>query len=264
MTGVFEVSHLHKFFRSDSGVVKAVDDVSFEIHPGQRVGIVGESGSGKSTLMKLLAALLRPDRGDIKFQGSSIVGLKERQLGPLRTEVQFVFQDPRSSLNPRMKVGSIVAEPMRSPLYRRRHHPSPAAIRDRVAEVLTDVGLSPADMDRYPDEFSGGQRQRIAIARALTSNPSVLIADEPVSALDVSVRSQVLNLLHRVCRDYQLTLLFVSHDLMVVRHLCEHIMVMRSGRVIESGDADQIYTSPRHDYTASLIDAIPRIRIDNQ
>ncbi len=229
------------------------------IEPGRRLGIVGESGSGKSTLVRLLAGLDRPTSGRIWFEGTEITGLPERRLGFLRAAVQMVFQDPRSSLNPRMRVGDIITEPLRSRLVRRQL-PDGIDHARRLAEVLEAVDL-PADSGRrYPHEFSGGQRQRIAIARALAPKPEILIADEPVSALDVSVRAQVLNLLTDLVAAQGLTLIVVSHDLMVVRHLCDQLAVMRQGRIVEQGDTETVYSRPGTDYTRALLAAIPRIR----
>lgn len=241
--------------------VVAVDNASLTLDRGARLGIVGESGSGKSTLIRMMAALDRPTAGRITFHGRSIEHTAERHLGFLRSRVQMVFQDPRSSLNPRMTVADIICEPLRSRLLRHRSEvPTDAAAR--LATVLDAVGL-PADSGRrYPHEFSGGQRQRIAIARALAPSPEVLIADEPVSALDVSVRAQVLNLLDHLVDEFGLTLVFVSHDLMVVRHLCNEVMVMRSGKIVEAGATAQVYSAPTAAYTRELLAAVPRIRLD--
>lgn len=260
MTGapLYQVDDLTRIFGRGDGV-RALDGVSLEVHAGQRLGIVGESGSGKSTLIRLMAGLDRPTSGVVSFEGQSISGLKEGRLGFLRAAVQLVFQDPRSSLNPRMTVGSIVTEPLRSRHVRGALDPVDAGARLR--EVLDAVDLPPDAASRYPHEFSGGQRQRIAIARALAPDPRVLIADEPVSALDVSVRAQVLNLLADLVAARGLTLIFVSHDLSVVRHLCDSVVVMRSGRIEEQGPAEQVFAQPSADYTRSLIAAIPRLRV---
>lgn len=256
---IYEVEHVTRVYGSGVERVLGCDDVSFTVKRGERLGIVGESGSGKSTLMRMLAALDRPTSGDIRFDGRSIIGLKECDLAFLRRDVQMIFQDPRSSLNPRMRVGDIITEPLRSRLLRKHADlPTPA---ERLIEVMTAVGLDPAQARRYPHEFSGGQRQRIAIARALAPRPAVLIADEPVSALDVSVRAQVLNLLDTLVDEYGLTLVFVSHDLNVVRHVCNTIIVMRAGRIEERGTAEQVYADPQAAYTQELLAAIPRIRM---
>jgi len=241
-----------------SAAVRAVDGIDLTIHRGQRLGIVGGSGSGKSTLVRLLMALVRPTSGSILFRGGQIAGVPERELATLRREVQMVFQDPRSSLDPRMRVGRIVAEPLRAPSIRGM---APTAVADRVREVLGQVGLEPEAAGRFPHEFSGGQRQRIAIARALAPAPSVLIADEAVSALDVSVRAQVLNVLMDRVRDDGLTLIFVSHDLAVVRHICDTVAVMHAGRIVESGSIEAVYEDPQTAYTRDLLAAIPAIRL---
>lgn len=230
--------------------VEALRGVSFEIQAGQRFGIVGESGSGKSTLVRLLAALDKPTSGEIRFQGRRIDDLPERKLGFLRSEMQIVFQDPMGSLDPRMRVREIIAEPLGRAADR----------RERVAELLTAVGLPVDAGQRYPHQFSGGQRQRISIARALAPRPSVLIADEAVSALDVSVRGQILDLIAELTERFSLTLIFVSHDLSVVRHVCDTVAVMRGGKIVELGDVDQVYDEPRHEYTRNLIAAAPTLR----
>jgi peptide/nickel transport system ATP-binding protein len=243
----------------DAGAeVVALDGVDLQLAEGERLGIVGESGSGKSTLVRLLAGLDRPTSGKVWFRGTDITGLPERKLGFLRARVQVVFQDPRSSLNPRMKVGDIITEPLRSRLVRGQPGRS-FDRRARLAHVLGAVGLPEDSGDRYPHEFSGGQRQRIAIARALAPEPEVLIADEPVSALDVSVRAQVLNLLTDLVAREGLSLILVSHDLLVVRHLCDQLAVMRAGRIVEQGSTRQVYAKPQTDYTKALLAAVPRI-----
>lgn len=255
---VYEVKDLVKVYgRGHPQPVTAVAGVDFELWPGQRLGIVGESGSGKSTLIRMLAALARPTSGEIRFCGESIVGRPERELAALRRGVQLVFQDPRSSLDPRMRVADIITEPLRSRIWRDAERPDP---RQRVAELLAQVGLAPDAADRYPHQFSGGQRQRIAIARALAPRPRVLMADEAVSALDVSVRAQVLNLITDLVARHGLTLIFVSHDLAVVRHLCDTMLVMQHGRVVEAGRSTSIYTNPQHPYTRQLLASVPRLR----
>ncbi|WP_040438053.1 ATP-binding cassette domain-containing protein [Aestuariimicrobium kwangyangense] len=237
MTALFTASDLVVRF----GRTTALDGVTLAISAGDRLGIVGESGSGKTTLVRCLLGLQTPTAGALT-----------------RTpDAQLVFQDPRSSLDPRMRVRDIVAEPLTS---RRLRSQYPRAVRRaRAAEVLTQVGLRPDEGDRYPHEFSGGQRQRIAIARALAPRPTVLFADEPVSALDVSVRAQVLNLLTDLVDTEQLTLVLVSHDLAVVRHLCERVVVMRTGRIVEQGPTEQVYGHPREDYTRELLAAVPTL-----
>ena len=243
------------------GSVLAVDNVSLSVERGQRLGIVGESGSGKSTLIRMMIALDQPTSGEIRFRDRIVSGRRERDLAELRSAVQLVFQDPRSSLNPRMQVGQIITEPLRSSLLRRRGT-IPTDPQTRLAQVLAAVGLPADAAHRFPHEFSGGQRQRIAIARALAPEPEVLIADEPVSALDVSVRAQVLNLLCDLVRGQGLTLIMVSHDLTVVRHVCDTVAVMRQGTVVEQGPAEQVYESPASDYTAELLAAVPRLQAE--
>ncbi|MFE3290020.1 dipeptide ABC transporter ATP-binding protein [Rhodococcus sp. NPDC059234] len=231
--------------------VHALAEASFDIGTGQRFGVVGESGSGKSTLIRLLCALDTPTEGSIRVGGREIVGARERDLRQFRRDVSIVFQDPMGSLDPRMTVGDIVAEPLSQPSDR----------SDRVAQMLVAVGLEPDMAGRYPHQFSGGQRQRISIARALITAPKILVADEPVSALDVSVRAQVLDLLAGLVADYQLTLLLVSHDLAVVRHVCEVVAVMHRGRIVECGPTEEVYERPRDPYTARLIDSAPKLAV---
>lgn len=256
-TPIFVVDDVLKAYGRAPQAVTAVDHVSLTVPAGQRLGIVGESGSGKSTLVRMMAALSRPTSGEISFQGQSIIGHRERDLAWLRRGVQMVFQDPRSSLDPRMTVAGIIAEPLRSRIWDGLERPDP---KTRVAQLLTQVGLEPDAAGRYPHQFSGGQRQRIAIARALAPKPKVLIADEAVSALDVSVRAQVLNLLTDLVDQHGLTLLFVSHDLTVVRHLCDHVVVMQSGRIVEAGPVEQVYDDPQQAYTRQLLASVPVIR----
>ncbi|WP_219414613.1 ATP-binding cassette domain-containing protein [Pseudonocardia nigra] len=232
--------------------VHAVRGVSVDIAAGQRFGLVGESGSGKSTLVRLLAGLDTSTSGSITFDGREIAGRPERKLGFLREQVQVVFQDPMGSLDPRMRVRDIIAEPLAGR--------AGVDVPGRVRELLDAVGLPTDAGDRYPHQFSGGQRQRISIARALSPRPSVLVADEPVSALDVSVRAQVLNLLADLVEEYGLTLVFVSHDLTVVRHVCDTIAVMHRGEVVELGPAERVADAPEHPYTRRLVAAVPTIR----
>lgn len=234
--------------------VHALAGMDFQLSPGERVGVVGGSGSGKTTMARLLLGLVRPSAGEVWFRDRRIDGLPERDLVDLRSAVSMVFQDPNSSLNPRMKLRDIVAEPLRSPLLRRRGTLPPDSM-ETVARALSDVGLAPELMGRFPHQLSGGQRQRIAIARALVSEPDVLIADEPVSALDVSVRAQVLNLLADAVAERGLALVFVSHDLAVVRHLCDRVVVMENGRIAEAGPVAQVFAQPQHPYTRRLLAA---------
>ena len=236
-------------------VIKAVDGVSFEVREGQTVGLVGESGSGKSTVARALLKLLRPSGGKVHFEGEEILGMSEGQFRPLRKEMQMVFQDPIGSLNPRMTVEDILGEPLEIHF----RHLNRAQRRERSAAMLKRVGLPEDGLQRYPHEFSGGQRQRIGIARALAVEPRFLICDEPVSALDVSVQAQILNLLKDLQEELKLTLLFIAHDLAVVRHMSDRIVVMHHGKIMEQGDADAICETPRHEYTKKLLAAIPQL-----
>jgi peptide/nickel transport system ATP-binding protein len=241
--------------------VEALRSVSFDIEAGQRFGIVGESGSGKSTLLRMLSGLDRPTSGGIEVVGRDIGKARGADLAELRKNLQIVFQDPMGSLDPRMKVGDIIAEPLLNAAN--LESGTAMAKKERgalVAEMLNAVGLPVDSVDRFPHQFSGGQRQRISIARALVCRPRILVADEPVSALDVSVRAQVLNLMADLVEEYKLTLIFVSHDLGVVRYLCDRVAVMQSGRIVEQGATAEIYENPANDYTRTLIEATPTIR----
>ncbi len=234
------------------GYVRAVDDISFSIERGQTLGLVGESGSGKTTIGRALIRLYKPTAGSIIFDGQDLAKMEGEPLREMRRRAQMVFQDPYASLNPRFTIGSLIAEPMH--IYKIANKQE---IRERTAELLRVVGLRPEYIDRYPHEFSGGQRQRIAVARALSINPEFVIADEPVSALDVSVRAQVLNLLGRLQEQFNLTYLFVSHDLSVVRHVADRIAVMYLGKIVELADCDELYVAPKHPYTKALLSAVP-------
>lgn len=255
---VMEAINLTKTYRAHRGrsPVVALNGLNLALYRGDRLGIVGESGSGKSTLVKLLLALEEPSGGSVLFEGEPVTMTyrKGQNLAKLRRNVQVVFQDPNGSLDPRIRVGDSIAEPLRSLRIKED-------IDARVNELLTAVGLGPSAADRYPHQFSGGQRQRIAIARALAPRPRVLVADEPVSALDVSVRAQMLNLLDELVSGFGLTLVFVSHDFGVVRHLCSRVAVLYRGNLVEEGSASDIYQSPKHGYTRSLIAAIPRLQL---
>jgi peptide/nickel transport system ATP-binding protein len=231
--------------------VHALRGVGFELHAGRSLGIVGESGSGKSTLARLVMALEAPTSGSVHLLGRALHALAPAELRAARKDFQMVFQDPYGSLDPRQRIGRIVAEPL---------PPLPAGERrERVAEALDAVGLRAADLARYPHEFSGGQRQRIAIARALTTRPKLIVADEPVSALDVSVQAQVLNLLQDLQQRYGLSYLFISHDLAVVEHLCDEVAVMHAGLIVEQGDPGRLFRHAEHPYTRFLIAAVPQV-----
>ena len=234
------------------GQVRAVDGVSFTIERGKTLGLVGESGSGKTTIGRTIIRLYKPTSGQMFFGDQDLAKLKGEEMRQLRRRVQMIFQDPFASLNPRFTIGSLIAEPMH--IY---NVASRGEIRERTMELLKVVGLRSEYVDRYPHEFSGGQRQRIAVARALSINPEFVIADEPVSALDVSIRAQVLNLLQRLQHQFNLTYLFVSHDLSVVRHVADRIAVMYLGKIVELADRDDLYQSPKHPYTKALLSAIP-------
>lgn len=231
--------------------VRALRGVSFEVAQGERFGIVGESGCGKSTLLRIISGLDHATSGTVHVEGTDLTGLSDRRLRFVRARLQLVFQDPMSSLDPRMRVRDIIAEP----LVAQGLGPS----RERVGELLEAVGLRPDAADRYPHQFSGGQRQRISIARALAPRPQILVADEPVSALDVSVRAQVLNLIADLVDELDLTLVFVSHDLSVVRHVCDRVAVMHEGEIVEMGPVVDVYDNPQHSYTRQLIAAIPTL-----
>jgi ABC-type oligopeptide transport system ATPase subunit len=245
---LFDLSHISKSFAA----IRALDDVSLSIDEGEAVGLVGESGAGKSTLVKCALRLVLPDAGAIAYDGIDVVAAKGSQLKRFRREVQLIFQDPYASLNPRMTVQELVAEGLVVHDLER----SGSRRRERVAETLAMVGLRPDDMSRYPRSFSGGQRQRIAIARALAIGPRILVCDEPVSALDVSVQAQVINLLQDMQRQLRLGILFVAHDLAVVRHLCTSIVVLHRGMTVERGSRDQVFEAPQHPYTRSLLEAV--------
>ncbi len=240
-------------FRRQVGAVKAVDGVDLDVRRGETLGIVGESGCGKSTTARLLMRLLEPTSGQILFEGNDISRIKGDPLKQLRRDVQIVFQDPYSSLNPRRRVGTIIAEP----LVVHGLAGDGGERKRKVQQLMDRVGLNPEHYNRYPHEFSGGQRQRIGVARAIALDPKVLIADEPVSALDVSIQAQVLNLLRELQRDLGLTLVLIAHDLSVVRHMCSRVAVMYLGKIAELADAEEIYGMPRHPYTGALLSAVP-------
>jgi peptide/nickel transport system ATP-binding protein/oligopeptide transport system ATP-binding protein len=258
---LLEVQHLKTYFPVRSSVlrrhvddIKAVDDVSFTIEAGTTVGLVGESGSGKSTIGKTLLKLTQATSGKVLFEGKDILPMAESQFRPLRRQMQMIFQDPFGSLNPRHSVGTIIGEALEI------HFPHLKSVerRERVAQLLKQVGLQADMASRYPHEFSGGQRQRIGIARALAVEPRFIVCDEPVSALDVSVQAQIVNLLQDLQEELGLSYLFIAHDLAVVEHISTHVLVMYRGKIVESAPAEQIYADPQHEYTRKLLAAVPR------
>jgi oligopeptide transport system ATP-binding protein len=257
---IVEVTNLKKYFPITSGIlvqrevaaVKAVDGVSFKIFEGETLGLVGESGCGKSTTGRTILQLYDATEGSVKFRGQEITTLRGNSLRKLRREMQMVFQDPYASLNPRMSVGRIVAEPLVVHGIGNKKERE-----ERVAELLELVGLNPYFVARYPHEFSGGQRQRIGLARSLALNPSFIVADEPISALDVSIQAQVVNLLERLQAELGLTYLFIAHDLSMVRHLCDRVAVMYLGKIVEVAESEELYTNPLHPYTQALLSAVP-------
>ena len=241
--------------RRTIGHVQAVDGISFEVPKGGSLGLVGESGCGKSTTGRLITRLYKPTGGSMMFEGHDLASLSSREMKPLRRDVQMIFQDPYTSLNPRHTVGTIVGAPLEV------HKVVPKdKVLPRVQELLEIVGLNPEHYNRYPNEFSGGQRQRIGIARALTLNPKVLVADEPVSALDVSIQAQVVNLLQDIQSEFDVAFLFIAHDLAIVRHFCPEIAVMYLGKIVEIGDRHEIYDRPHHPYTQALLSAVPDVK----
>jgi oligopeptide transport system ATP-binding protein len=257
---LLQVTELHKHFPIREGLlierkvgeVRAVDGVSFDIQPGETLGLVGESGSGKSTTGYCVLQLMKPTSGSVKFEGTELTELGREDLRQMRREMQIVFQDPYSSLDPRMTVGDIVGEPLIVHGIGSRRDRSL-----RIRDLLDVVGFNPTYTNRYPHEFSGGQRQRIGIARALALSPKLIVCDEPVSALDVSIQAQILNLLKDLQRDFGLTYLFIAHDLAVVRGMSDRIAVMNRGELVEIGPAEQVYTNPQDDYTKALLSAVP-------
>jgi oligopeptide transport system ATP-binding protein len=253
-----EVSRLVKHFTRGGGflrastTVRAVDDVSFAIERGETFGLVGESGSGKTTTGRCILRLVEPTAGEVRFDGQNVLGFTKRRMREARRDMQIVFQDPYSSLNPRMRARQIVEEPLI--IHRLGDR---AARRERVGELFRLVGLDPTHLERYPHEFSGGQRQRIGLARALALNPSFLILDEPVSALDVSIQAQVVNLLMDLQQQLKLTYLFIAHDLRLVEHICSRVAVMYLGKIVEMGPTESLFAAPQHPYTRALLSAIP-------
>lgn len=260
---ILEVQNLKKYFPVKGGgllggkvtnYVRAVDNISFRVYKGESFGIVGESGCGKSTMGRMLLRLLQPTEGKVFFEGKDLASISEKEMRELRKDIQIVFQDPFASLNPRMKIREIIEEP----IINFNLAKSKEQTRQNVIQILEQVGITKEQMERYPHEFSGGQRQRIGIARALASKPKLIIADEPVSALDVSIQSQVLNLLKNLQKKYGFTYIFISHDLSVVKHFCDRIGVMYLGKLVEIADKKDLYAEPFHPYSEALLSAIPK------
>jgi oligopeptide transport system ATP-binding protein len=257
---LLQVKNLKKYFPIKGGIlsktvghVQAVDDISFDLYPGETVGLVGESGCGKSTAARTILRLIEPTGGEVFFEGQDILKLGKKPMRALRRQMQIIFQDPYASLNPRMTVASIVGEPLEIHRIAKGR-----AKEERVANILEKVGLRPEHMRRYPHEFSGGQRQRIGIARALALNPKLIIGDEPVSALDVSIQAQVINLLEDLQREFNLTYLIIAHDLSVVEHISDRVAVMYLGKIVELATDRELYENPSHPYTEALLSAVPR------
>ncbi|MEM6284817.1 MAG: ATP-binding cassette domain-containing protein [Chloroflexota bacterium] len=240
-------------FQRQVGAVKAVDDVTFTVKAGETLGLVGESGSGKSTTGRTILQLYQPTAGSVVFEGTDLVTMSPNELRRQRRRMQMIFQDPYASLNPRMTVGRIVSEPLRI----HKVMPNPKEQQEYVESLLERVGLNPFYTNRFPHEFSGGQRQRVGIARALALNPTFIVADEPISALDVSIQAQVVNLLQDLQEEFELTYLFIAHDLSMIRYICDRVAVMYKGKIVELADTDELYDNPVHPYTRDLLSAVP-------
>jgi len=260
---LLQVKELSKYFPVTRGAlvsrkigdIKAVDRISFDIYDGETLGLVGESGCGKTTTGRVLLKLIEPSEGQIIYHDQDITPLSKKAMSPLRRQMQIIFQDPYASLNPRLTVGEAIGEPLVAHRLASR-----AEAKERVLELLRVVGLAPFHYNRYPHEFSGGQRQRVGIARSLVMNPKFIVADEPVSALDVSIQAQIINLLRHIQAEYTLTFLFISHDLGVVRHLSDRVVVMYLGRLAELGETEQLFSEPKHPYTQALLSAVPSVK----
>jgi oligopeptide transport system ATP-binding protein len=256
---ILKVNNLKMYFPIKRGVIQrvvghvhAVDDVSFEVYKGETLGLVGESGCGKTTTGRTILKLYEPTDGNIIFEGKDLVNLRGEEMRAMRRKIQMIFQDPYASLNPRMTVEQIIGEPLTVHGLARGHE-----IREKVKDLLSLVGLNPAYVDRYPHEFSGGQRQRIGVARAIALQPDLIVCDEPISALDVSIQAQVVNLLEDLQRDFNLTYIFIAHDLSMVRHISTRVIVMYLGVFVELADRDELYSNPLHPYTIGLLSAVP-------
>ncbi|MDD2581873.1 MAG: ATP-binding cassette domain-containing protein [Desulfuromonadaceae bacterium] len=261
-TPLLSAVNLHKTFKVSShnnstGVLTALDRVSLQLFAGETLGIAGESGCGKSTLAKIMAGLLKPDGGSVLYKGKQLAQLGQNERTVFRRKTQMIFQDPFSSLNPRMRIGDSISEPLKIAGI-----PAPM-LRKELTRIMTAVGLQSDVVDRFPDEFSGGQRQRIGIARALAASPEILIADEPVSSLDISIQAQIINIMLQMKSDFSLSMMIVSHNLLILRHICDRIIIMYLGAVVESGPASELFQHCRHPYTEALIAAIPGLHTAN-